>query len=611
MICPTGLLKDKVFREAVMVESDDRNLSVTIYYDGDCPFCSDYVSHLRLRQSVGPPTLMNLREAPDACATLESEGFDLDRGMVVDIENDRYGGADALHALALLTTSSGLFNRVTGVLFASKNASRVLYPLLRAGRNSVLTMLGRQPFRREDKGWHSLFIIFSLVFGLFAYIHFFSYAFRFTRFDLYPSTWLILFFGTWLFLWPTSKRAFVLLILAMLTDAWLHAPMHSNHTILKNFLLLAILGSGGWHLLRGSSFLEFFRDIVPVGRILLLTMYFFGVFHKINEGFVDPVTSCAVGLWKVMPWPIYLIDFPLVHYSAIYGTFIIETAIALMLLIFKWRALGIIFGIGFHGFLALSGFAMYPAFTTLAVTLHVLFLTPEQAQRITSGENFLGLMRSLRSWRGALLLLLCGGIISSFAINRNFNMVALAWLMLAFPVFLTILVPGKPTRIFIKGSEADFSSERFLWSRLRWLNIVGVLFFLNCAMPYFGLKTAQAMNMFANLRLEGGVNNHLIMRFSPKPFDYLDEVIEVREINGVDYRHAASGSAIGWVYYDLLNRLDRQPQMKVSFIRDGILYRDQTAETLSDEIKAKLHSEWFRKWFHFQIVLLDNPPPCR
>jgi hypothetical protein len=29
---------------------------------------------------------------------------------------------------------------------------------------------------------------------------------------------------------------------AMIVDAWLHAPIYSNHTILKNFLLLAIVG---------------------------------------------------------------------------------------------------------------------------------------------------------------------------------------------------------------------------------------------------------------------------------------------------------------------------------------------------------------------------------
>lgn len=593
-----------------MPQTGDSTAKVAIYYDGDCPFCSDYARYLRLGAAVGAPALVDLRTAPEARARLEAEGFDLDEGMVADIGGHRHGGAEALHALALLTTRSGLFNRATAALFASPTLARYAYPVLRAGRNTVLELLGRKPFRTDESGWQALFTLFSMVFGFFAIMHFFIYAFRYTRFDIEPTSYGVLLLGAAVYLNPGSRRLFTLLLGFMAVDAWLQAPLNSNHTIIKNFLLLAFLGAGAWHLWKRSAWSDYFRDVVPVGRVLLLVMYFYGVFHKINEGFLDPAVSCAVTLWRVMPWPINLLDFPLIHYATIYGTFVVEGVIVVMLLVPRWRRWGIVCGIGFHTLLALSGFAMYPTFSTLAIALHVLFLSQDRARRIVEGENFVTLVRRMRSWQGWLLLPLCGVLIMLFAIQRDFNMVAAVWLILATPIFIAILTPGKPV---VPPREPHTASEDglLLWSRLTWLNLVGVLFFLNCAMPYFGLKTAQAMNMFANLRLEGGINNHLIMRGAPAPFTYLDDIVHLREPDGTPLIHERTGSEIALVYYSLLDRLDRNPEASFSYVREGALHLEQTAEDLADEIAETLHPRWFRKWFHFHIILTENPPPCR
>lgn len=591
-----------------MLDTAEKSHVVTVYYDGDCPFCSEYVRLLRLRESVGAPELVNLREAPDARRELEAAGFDLDRGMVADISGVRYGGADALNALALLTTPSSFFNRVTAAVFSSPALSRVIYPVMRAGRNATLTLLGRAPIRGDDAGWEALFQVFAIVFGLFSIVDFFYFAFRASAFEVYPSTWLILICGTGLLLQPGSKRIFIVLIAAMLVDAWLRAPLQSNHTILKNFLLIAFLGSASWHALKGSRWSDFFRDAVPVGRVLLLTMYFYGVFHKINEGFLDPSVSCAVVLWTAMPWPLHLLDHPVIHYLTIYGTFVVETVIVVMLLSRRWRRWGIVLGVGFHGLLALSGFAMYPAFSTLTIALHTLFLSPERARRIVNGENYQGLIAGLRSRKGAVLLPSVMLFVAWFAIARDFNMLAFTWLSLAALVVGAILFPGRPVSHEPAGAASWEGS--LLWSRLTWLNAVGVLFFLSCALPYAGLKTAQSINMFANLRLEGGVNNHLIMRAAPMPFGYLDDFVEIQEASGDGILQAAAREKYGMVYYHVLHRLDGAPGAKVSFVRNGVLYKDQTAATLAGDISRTLHPAWFRKWFHFQWVPLANPPKC-
>ena len=114
-----------------------------LLYDGECPFCSRYVRHVRLREAVGAITLANAREHAALVEEVRRLGFDVDSGMVLKLDGNYYHGVDCIHALALLTTRSGWFNRVNSLVFRSATVARVLYPILRAGRNLTLRVLGR------------------------------------------------------------------------------------------------------------------------------------------------------------------------------------------------------------------------------------------------------------------------------------------------------------------------------------------------------------------------------------------------------------------------------------------------------------------------------------
>ena len=114
-----------------------------IVYDGECPFCSRYVAVVRLRDSVGPVRLVNAREPDPIVDELRRAGYDLDEGMVLRYGGRTYHGADCIMMLAMLSTPVGPFNRVNAAIFRSPTASRLLYPVLRAGRNAVLRLLGR------------------------------------------------------------------------------------------------------------------------------------------------------------------------------------------------------------------------------------------------------------------------------------------------------------------------------------------------------------------------------------------------------------------------------------------------------------------------------------
>jgi predicted DCC family thiol-disulfide oxidoreductase YuxK len=114
-----------------------------IVYDGQCPFCSRYVQLLRLRESLGTVHLIDAREGGPIVEELQRARVDLDEGMVLKLDDRLYHGHDCIHVLALLSTPSGLFNRINASVFRSPLAARMLYPVLRAGRNAVLRLLGR------------------------------------------------------------------------------------------------------------------------------------------------------------------------------------------------------------------------------------------------------------------------------------------------------------------------------------------------------------------------------------------------------------------------------------------------------------------------------------
>lgn len=114
-----------------------------IVYDGQCPFCSRYVQWVRLRDSLGRVELVDARKGGPLVDEVRSAGADLDEGMVLKMDGRLYHGEDCIHMLALMSTPSGLFNRTNAAIFRSRSASKLLYPMLRAGRNAALRLLGR------------------------------------------------------------------------------------------------------------------------------------------------------------------------------------------------------------------------------------------------------------------------------------------------------------------------------------------------------------------------------------------------------------------------------------------------------------------------------------
>lgn len=114
-----------------------------LLYDGECPFCSRYVAHARLTAAAGPVALIDARLRPDLVRLHAAEGMDINEGMILRLDGNTWFGGDVLNRLALLSTRSDAFNRLNAAVFRHPRLSRLLYPLLRGGRNAALRLLGR------------------------------------------------------------------------------------------------------------------------------------------------------------------------------------------------------------------------------------------------------------------------------------------------------------------------------------------------------------------------------------------------------------------------------------------------------------------------------------
>jgi predicted DCC family thiol-disulfide oxidoreductase YuxK len=116
-----------------------------LVYDGDCPVCSAYVRFVRLRESVGKVELIDARGGGPWVDRARAAGLDLNEGFALFYGERWYYGPDCIQMLALLSSPSGLFNRINAVAFRSPRVASALYPVLRGGRNLLLRILGRRP----------------------------------------------------------------------------------------------------------------------------------------------------------------------------------------------------------------------------------------------------------------------------------------------------------------------------------------------------------------------------------------------------------------------------------------------------------------------------------
>jgi len=125
---------------------------LALIYDGECPVCTAYSCSVDVdeRKASGIRRI-NARSDDALVKQAKEAGIDLDEGMIVLHEGKMYHGADALNVMARLAPNRGFGNRLNKLLFSNPAVSRISYPVLRAGRNMLLKILGRKKIRDIDR----------------------------------------------------------------------------------------------------------------------------------------------------------------------------------------------------------------------------------------------------------------------------------------------------------------------------------------------------------------------------------------------------------------------------------------------------------------------------
>lgn len=113
-----------------------------LIYDGECPFCSNFVRLARLRETLGPIHLVNARDEGPELKDATKHGYTIDDGMVLFLDGQYFHGAECMNKLALLSSRSSVFNKIVLSIFRMPTLARFLYPILKAGRNLTIRLLG-------------------------------------------------------------------------------------------------------------------------------------------------------------------------------------------------------------------------------------------------------------------------------------------------------------------------------------------------------------------------------------------------------------------------------------------------------------------------------------
>lgn len=126
-----------------MAELGHADSKIILVYDRECPFCDFYCQLVQIEASLGQIQIVDARQNSDEMEQITARGLDIDQGMVLLVGDQLYYGAEAIHALALMSSRSGLFNRLNYWTFKSGFLSRILYPILRFFRNLALKLMGK------------------------------------------------------------------------------------------------------------------------------------------------------------------------------------------------------------------------------------------------------------------------------------------------------------------------------------------------------------------------------------------------------------------------------------------------------------------------------------
>lgn len=126
-------------------KTNSATTTVYLIYDGDCILCKNSAQAIKIKKSIGNLEIINARELHPLVKEAMKKGYDLNKGILVKYNHQYFYGAAAVNFLALIGTSSDMFNKVNSFLFKYKWLSQCFYPLFVIVRNTILMLRRIRP----------------------------------------------------------------------------------------------------------------------------------------------------------------------------------------------------------------------------------------------------------------------------------------------------------------------------------------------------------------------------------------------------------------------------------------------------------------------------------
>jgi hypothetical protein len=402
-------------------------------------------------------------------------------------------------------------------------------------------------------------------------------------------------------------------------------PNHIFMALILNISLLAGIISVRKFEQGKEKMMQLFQRVAPVLRLVLLILYFFTVFHKLNVDYFNPEVSCAVTLYKeIAAFLPFLPNNNITAWLTIAGTLIIETLIPVLLMIPRTRVLAISLGIVFHFVLALHPNLMIASFTFEVIAMYSLFLPDSISTRLFLGlkgciDKFLACPSHCKILIPATAFAVFVGL-TIFIIYLLPGTITLKLLMLKSPIviykvyifawiFILIILS------FVLAIVYKFDKEPLtgiLRPAHRAFIIFPALLILNGLTPYFGIKTATNFSMFSNLRIAGTENNHLIVRKNLPLTPYSGDLVEIIDTDQ-NYLKAAKIQQLDMTFFELQRWVQYYGVRSTGFLR---FKRGQEIKTVRFPESADLPEfnqiGWIEKRLMvFRFIPRNNPCPCQ
>lgn len=460
--------------------------------------------------------------------------------------------------------------------------------------------------------------VFIWAFALSSIWHYASSGFEIFSFILHfnpqvtPLIFVAILSASVAILMPGNAVALAIFSVGQLIAILGRMPQVADHLVMEAVLHLAILSSLGvqlWHKRKVAdlSVAEAFEAFAPVGRWLLIVMYFFGTFHKINPGFLEPVSSCALPFIEGFHLPDSIVHSAPLQYAAIYGTLIFEFLAMLLLLNWRTKYFGMLLGIPFHYIIGISGYGTLAHFSSFALALHLLFVSPRFGERLLADH---WIPQSLKSWSSfrwvslAIILLQLG-----FALHLGFTRAGYLVNTL-FGIYGAIVI----ALVIRHGRHRAEDGGYRLRSSILLLNLLPVIFFIHCTSPYIGLGTGGTLQMFSGLRTEAGQSNHYMLPELPQVFPYQDEVVYIERASNPSLQSLQADEQ-GMVLFDFQRHITERETLVLPITLRVADQRYEITDLASLQRFIDEHftqQSWFeRHYLSFRLVDEMKPDRCR